>query len=238
MRIAQSSTHPQIHSTARHPATLPAYPPLLPIAWTSQPRKAPASLALRRSSQPSHVDSPYTTNDPASSSRRNRQPDPQERKCTRQQSAAAMPAPSPLAIASGSVQRLLKEEASYHKELAQQEAQVKALEERIKASGAASEDGNDEFMLKQQVRKLPTLSPPLPPSDDEDGSPSQERPEQTKSDGGRLLEQTKAVFGPLKERIANAVTKLEEQIAASEESNTNAADLEAAKAVLAQAKAA
>jgi len=42
----------------------------------------------------------------------------------------------------------------------------------------------------------------------------------------------------LKERIANAVTKLEEQIAASEESNTNAADLEAAKAVLAQAKAA
>ncbi|GJN77919.1 tubulin binding cofactor A domain-containing protein [Purpureocillium lilacinum] len=110
-----------------------------------------------------------------------------------------MPAPSPLAIASGSVQRLLKEEASYHKELAQQEAEVKALEERIKASGAASEDGNDEFMLKQQ---------------------------------------TKAVFGPLKERIANAVTKLEEQIAASEESNTNAADLEAAKAVLAQAKAA
>lgn len=97
-----------------------------------------------------------------------------------------MPAPSPLAIASGSVQRLLKEEASYHKELAQQEAQVKALEERIKASGAASEDGNDEFMLKQQVRKLPSLSPPLPPSDDEDGSPSQERSEQTKSDGGWL----------------------------------------------------
>lgn len=97
-----------------------------------------------------------------------------------------MPAPSPLAIASGSVQRLLKEEASYHKELAQQEAQVKALEERIKASGAASEDGNDEFMLKQQVRKPPSLPPPPPPppSDDEDGSPSQERSEQTKPDGG------------------------------------------------------
>ena len=95
-----------------------------------------------------------------------------------------MPAPSPLAIASGSVQRLLKEEASYHKELAQQEAQVKALEERIKASGSASEDGNDEFMLKQQVRKPPSLPPPPPPCDDEDGSPSQERSEQTKSDGG------------------------------------------------------
>ena len=65
-----------------------------------------------------------------------------------------MPAPSPLAIASGSVQRLLKEEASYHKELAQQEAQVKALEERIKASGSASEDGNDEFMLKQDRKSV------------------------------------------------------------------------------------
>ncbi|KAJ6446032.1 tubulin binding cofactor A domain-containing protein [Purpureocillium lavendulum] len=119
---------------------------------------------------------------------------------------AAMPAPSPLAIASSSVQRLLKEEASYHKELAQQEAQVKALEDKIKgAGGATSEDGNDEFMLKQQ---------------------------QT------AVEQTKAVFGPLKLRIADAVTKLEEQIATSEESNTNAADVESAKAVLAQAKAA
>ncbi|UNI14864.1 tubulin folding cofactor A [Purpureocillium takamizusanense] len=116
-----------------------------------------------------------------------------------------MPAPSPLAIATSSVERLLKEEKSYHQELAQQEAQVKALEDKIKARGAASEDGNDEFMLKQQ---------------------------QT------AVEQTRAVFAPLRERIATAVTKLEEQIATSEESNTNAADLETAKAVLARARAA
>lgn len=61
-----------------------------------------------------------------------------------------MPAPSPLAIATSSVQRLLKEEASYHKELAEQEKTVKNLEEKLKAGGA-DEDGNEAYMLKQQV---------------------------------------------------------------------------------------
>ena len=61
-----------------------------------------------------------------------------------------MPPPSPLAIATSSVQRLLKEEASYHKELAEQEKQVKDLEEKIQAGGA-DDDGNNAFMLKQQV---------------------------------------------------------------------------------------
>lgn len=62
-----------------------------------------------------------------------------------------MPAPSALAISTGAVQRLLKEEASYHKELAEQEQTVKNLEEKLKA-GTADEDGNEAFMLKQQVR--------------------------------------------------------------------------------------
>jgi hypothetical protein len=48
------------------------------------------------------------------------------------------------------VTRLLKEEASYHKELADQEAQVKKLEESI-SNGGGDEDGNAEFMLKQNV---------------------------------------------------------------------------------------
>lgn len=61
-----------------------------------------------------------------------------------------MPAPTPLVIATSSVQRLIKEEASYHKELVQQEQKVKALEEKI-SNGQGSEDGNDEYMLKQQV---------------------------------------------------------------------------------------
>ncbi len=61
-----------------------------------------------------------------------------------------MPAPSPLAITTSSVQRLLKEEASYHKELADQEKTVKALQEKFDA-GATDEDGNEAFMLKQHV---------------------------------------------------------------------------------------
>ena len=61
-----------------------------------------------------------------------------------------MPAPSSLAITTSSVQRLLKEEASYHKELAEQEKTVQGLEEKLK-SGSSDEDGNEAFMLKQQV---------------------------------------------------------------------------------------
>lgn len=61
-----------------------------------------------------------------------------------------MPPPSPLAIATGSVQRLVKEEASYHKELVDQEKELQAAEEKIKA-GQDDEDGNASFMVKQQV---------------------------------------------------------------------------------------
>lgn len=68
-----------------------------------------------------------------------------------------MPAPSQLAIATSSVLRLLKEEISYHKELVDQEAKVKILEEKIKADQVTN-DGNEEFMLKQQVRGFPSLS--------------------------------------------------------------------------------
>jgi len=64
-----------------------------------------------------------------------------------------MAPPTPLAIATGSVQRLVKEEVSYHKELVQQEARLKKLVE--------SKDGdeNAEFQLKQEVC---LLSPPIP----------------------------------------------------------------------------
>lgn len=55
-----------------------------------------------------------------------------------------MPPPSKLAVAAGSVQRLVKEEASYHKEIAQQE-------ERIKKTEASEGDENKEYTLKQEV---------------------------------------------------------------------------------------
>jgi hypothetical protein len=56
-----------------------------------------------------------------------------------------MAPPSKLAVATSVVRRLVKEEASYHKELEQQEARIKKLE------GDMS-DQNAEFQLKQEVR--------------------------------------------------------------------------------------
>ena len=57
-----------------------------------------------------------------------------------------MAPPSQLAIATSSVQRLVKEEVSYHKELAQQEARL----EKLLAS--TDEHENAEYQLKQEVR--------------------------------------------------------------------------------------
>lgn len=51
-------------------------------------------------------------------------------------------------------------------------------------------------------------------------------------------EETKAVFEPLQKRIADAVTKLENQIELRERSGAPEAEMEQAKAALAEAKAA
>lgn len=65
-----------------------------------------------------------------------------------------MPPPSPLAIATSSVRRLLKEEASYHKELEDEEVKVKDLEEKIQ-NGEAGDDENNDYLLRQLVREPP-----------------------------------------------------------------------------------
>ena len=62
-----------------------------------------------------------------------------------------MPAPSQLAIATSSLQRLTKEEASYHKELQMQQRRIDRLENE--QTEETDEDlGNHEFQLKQEVR--------------------------------------------------------------------------------------
>ncbi|KOS16711.1 hypothetical protein ESCO_004845 [Escovopsis weberi] len=114
-----------------------------------------------------------------------------------------MPAPSPLAIATGAVTRLCKEEKTYHKELADGEAQLRRLEEELR-NGGADPDGNAEFMIKQQ--KL-------------------------------SVEQTQAVFGPLRERIEAARAKLVDLVEAEEKRGAGVpAELEKAKAALQTAK--
>lgn len=74
-----------------------------------------------------------------------------------------MPQPTPLAIATSSLQRLVKEEASYHSELEMQQKRIERLEsaQPTVTDGEAGEEddaerGNQEFLLKQEVRLSPT----------------------------------------------------------------------------------
>lgn len=55
-----------------------------------------------------------------------------------------MAPPSKLTISTLAVQRLIKEEASYHKEIEQQKARIQKLE-------AGSTDEDAEYQLKQEV---------------------------------------------------------------------------------------
>ena len=57
-----------------------------------------------------------------------------------------MPSPSQLSIATSAVNRLLKEEVTYRKELTSQEQRLKKLED-----SAANDDENREFNLAQEV---------------------------------------------------------------------------------------
>ncbi|OIW34560.1 tubulin binding cofactor A [Coniochaeta ligniaria NRRL 30616] len=112
-----------------------------------------------------------------------------------------MPAPTPLDVATQSVQRLVKEEKSYHKELDTQNSRVAKIESEI---SAGTGDENAEYVLKQEKA---------------------------------AAAETQAVFGPLRQRIEEAVSKLEEQIALSESEGATDAALEKAREVLGSGRA-
>ncbi|KAI1383496.1 tubulin binding cofactor A [Hypoxylon trugodes] len=114
-----------------------------------------------------------------------------------------MPAPSPLTIATQSVQRLVKEEKSYRKELTQQSERVKKLETQIKDAGEGADD-NAAYVLKQEQK---------------------------------AMDETRAIFVPLGERIAQAVQRLEEQIATAESESGPADEIQKAKEALELGKA-
>ncbi|KAI4202740.1 MAG: hypothetical protein LQ350_002406 [Teloschistes chrysophthalmus] len=61
-----------------------------------------------------------------------------------------MPAPTPLAIATSSVQRLLKEEATYRTELESQEKRLRNLQ----SEQGGDEDGNRGFLIGQEERAI------------------------------------------------------------------------------------
>jgi tubulin-specific chaperone A len=58
---------------------------------------------------------------------------------------------TPLAIATSSVQRLVKEEASYHRELEEQTKRIAKLESE---AGTEDAEGNREFLIKQEASRI------------------------------------------------------------------------------------
>jgi len=131
-----------------------------------------------------------------------------------------MPSPSELTIATKAVQRLVKEETFYRAELTKQEARVQGLQAEVERGGPDL-DVNAEYVLKQEVWI------PLSPSQctKEEGRGIGKRRNTGLLGGAGLANtqyqtqaaaETKAVFGPLRKRTAEAVAKLEEQIALSD----------------------
>ncbi|KAI4216972.1 MAG: hypothetical protein LQ351_000921 [Letrouitia transgressa] len=114
------------------------------------------------------------------------------------------PPPSRLAIATASVHRLLKEEASYRTELRSQEARLTRLQQ-----GAEDDTDNDnrEWEIGQE----------------------------TDEGQRRAIEETKAVFGPLREKVLAAVEALEGMLMTSE--GDESGEVTAAREAIEKAKA-
>lgn len=108
-----------------------------------------------------------------------------------------MPAPSKLSIASSSVSRLIREEASYHKEAEQQAKRIEKLESN-------PDDENAEYMIRQEVRWFWIR---VEYKEHSDGSADERFVPQR-----RALQETEALFPGMKQQLAGAVQRLEEQL--------------------------
>ncbi|KAJ9648896.1 tubulin folding cofactor A [Coniosporium apollinis] len=100
-----------------------------------------------------------------------------------------MAPPSKLAVATSSLMRLVKEEASYHKEMEQQQARIEKV--------GNSTDENADYQLKQERQ---------------------------------ALEETKAVLPSIRQKITDALAKLEEQLEANKDAGGTASTEEVTKA--------
>ncbi|KAK6581868.1 hypothetical protein PZA11_005565 [Diplocarpon coronariae] len=111
-----------------------------------------------------------------------------------------MAPPTPLAIATSALQRLIKEEVSYENELKGQETRLESI------LATKDEDENREYKLKQEVSNSATQR--------------------------AAIEETRAVFPPLRERISDALKKLEDQLEAGKSTGASEEELTKAKEVI------
>lgn len=98
--------------------------------------------------------------------------------------------PSQVSIAVSSLNRLVKEEKSYHKELEQQQARVTKLEQ-------SQGDENSEYMIKQEVRNIIYQKRPS------------SRAHFVKRRG---IDETKKLFPELRSKIKAGIINLEQQL--------------------------
>lgn len=99
-----------------------------------------------------------------------------------------MAPPSKLDITTRSLERLIKEEKLYHKELEQQESSILKFQ--------PGDDENGEFILKQQVSSL--LHVPITPY--------------LIMGQRQAIEETRAVIPKIQERIQTAIQELESRL--------------------------
>ncbi|KAF1963855.1 putative tubulin-specific chaperone Rbl2 [Byssothecium circinans] len=114
-----------------------------------------------------------------------------------------MAPPSKLGVSTSALQRLVKEEASYHKELEQREGRIKKLE-------ANPEDDNAEYMLKQERRGLEETKNVLPAVREKITQALQQLEEQLESNKASGGEASTEDVTKAKEAVAAAKTALRE----------------------------
>ncbi|KAL5320336.1 hypothetical protein ACEPPN_011137 [Leptodophora sp. 'Broadleaf-Isolate-01'] len=127
-----------------------------------------------------------------------------------------MAPPTPLAIATSSLQRLVKEEISYEKELKGQEARL----EKIIAT--KDQDENADYQLKQELWSGNEVI--------EQNITAQDYPARA------AIQETKNVFPPLRERIKDALQRLQDQVEDGESNGADEAEITKAKEVIESAK--
>ncbi|KAL9610986.1 MAG: hypothetical protein Q9167_004331 [Letrouitia subvulpina] len=123
-----------------------------------------------------------------------------------------MAPPNRLAITTSSVHRLLKEETSYRTELRHQEARLARLEQQQQDGGASTEDDNREWEIGQEGLYVCVGQ-------------------------RRAIEETKAVFGPLREKVRAAVEALEGVLSSADDgSGVASGEVAAAREVIEKAR--
>ncbi|ODH49095.1 hypothetical protein GX48_04820 [Paracoccidioides brasiliensis] len=118
-----------------------------------------------------------------------------------------MPPLTPLTIATLAVNRLVKEEASYHRELKEQGERIKRLEAQ---KPTEDEDGNREYILKQERQALEETKRVLPKMKDNISDAVDKLNDLLVEEGKKGMESNMSDIDAAKEAIAQAKAAIRE----------------------------